>query len=280
MFDRVNFKLTAYTDSDGTVYNSVGDNSSFPQLDLSTFQGTARLFNFDLSTPQVKKYSFPELVLLNQRNFTETVFGGVTSGNLVFVMLQALFSENGFLILNAQTLSTIDAKQGFPGNRNLAIFEGDTIIALEISDAAINRYKINSVGKVIDTDQLLSGVNQPSSQNTCDIHGDYYIGGRFATIVNKDADIITSLLSGVNEFAQLCRFSPDGTQAAVLLTDNNVVSLELYDITNLPATSKIKTYSLPNTTYADVYFRDDVIHIIGVSFNAGTSQTFFLQLPK
>ncbi len=278
MFDRVNLRLTAFTDTDASIYNSIEENNlTFPQLDLSTYQGTNRLFTFDLSTSQIRKYSFPELTLQNQINISQTIVGGVAHDNLVFLSLQSNFS--GFQVLNAQTLSPLDSKTGLSGSRNLAVFPGDPQVVLEISDAAINRYEINSLGKVITTDQFITGVNQPSSQNTCDVNSNYYIGGRFATMVNKEAEVVTSLENGINAFVQLSRFSPDGTQAAVISNNNNAVNLELFDITNLPAAMLIKSYTLPNASFSDLFFRDEVINVIGVSFNSSSPQTFFLKFP-
>jgi len=150
---------------------------------------------------------------------------------------------------------------------------------LEISDVAINRYEVNSVGKVTHSDQFSTSIFQPSTQNTCDISNDYYIGGRLSTIVNKDAEIITSLESGNNVFSQMSRFSPDGTKVAIIVSDLNAVKLDLFDISNLPTVTLLKTYSLPNATFADLYFKDNVINVIGVNFNSSSPQTFFLKLP-
>jgi|GEM_PF-1209053 len=278
MFDRVNFKLTAFNDADGTIDNSISENNiSFPQLDLSTFQGIHRLYSFDLSTTEIRKYTFPEISFQIQRNLGETIMGGLAWKDFVFLATQSFSS--GFRVLNATTLNTIDSQVGLTGNRNIAVFDGDPAIVLEISDGGIIRYKVNAQGKVLDSDQFTTGVNQTSTQNTCDFNSEYYIGGRLATIFNKDAEQVTSLESGVNAFCQLCRFSPDGTKAAVIVTNNNTTDLELYDITNLPAAVKIKTYSLPIATYADLFFRDNVISVIGVTFNS-SSQTFFLKFPN
>jgi len=41
----------------------------------------------------------------------------------------------------------------------------------------------------------------------------------------------------------------------------------------------LKTFSLPNATFADLYFKDNVINVIGVNFNSSSPQTFFLKLP-
>jgi len=278
LFDRSNFKLTAFTDEDGTIYKSIPENNlSFPQLDLSTYQGTNRLFSFDLSFAQVRKYSFPDLTLLKQQFLGESILGGLAWNNFVFVVLQS--TNSGFQVLNAETLGYIDTEPGLAGSRNIAVFEGDPIIVLEIGDVAINRYEVNSLGKVIHTDQFPANLFQPGTQNTCDINNEFYIGGRLSTIVNKDAEIITSLESGANVFSQMCRFSLDGTKAAVIVTDFNVVNLDLFDISNLPVATKLKTFSLPNATYADLYFKDNVIHVIGVNFNSSSPQTFFLKLP-
>jgi hypothetical protein len=280
MFDRVNSKLAAFDDESGTLSNSIFENSLFfPQLDLTTRQGAGQLYAFDLSTPQIRKYSFPGLALQNQRTFTGSLFGGTVSGNLVFVSMQAFSGDFGFWVLNSQTLSTIDSKQGFSGSRNLAVFEGDTLVVLEIADAGIIRYQVNSVGKVIQSNQFVTGVSQPGTQNTCDVKGDFYVGGRLATIVNKDADVITSLEVGINSFVQLCRFSPDGTRVAVINNNNNEVDLDLFDITNLPAAVKLTTYVLPNATFPDLYFRDDVMNVLGVNFFSVSPTTFILKFP-
>ncbi|HZV45173.1 MAG TPA: hypothetical protein VFF90_11880 [Saprospiraceae bacterium] len=278
LFDRSNIKLTAYTDDDGTIFNSIPENNlSFPQLDLSTYQGTNRLYSFDLSFAQVRKYSFPNLTLQDQEFVGESIIGGLAWNNFVFMMLQS--TSSGFRILNAETLTTIDSKPGLPGNRNIAVFDGDPILVLEISDVAINRYEVNSVGKVTHSDQFSTSIFQPSTQNTCDISNEYYIGGRLSTIVNKDAEIITSLESGNNVFSQMSRFSPDGTKAAIIVSDFNAVNLEIFDISNLPVATLLKTFSLPNATFADLYFKDNVINVIGVNFNSSSPQTFFLKLP-
>jgi hypothetical protein len=278
LFDRSNIKLTAFTDGDGTVFKSIAENNlSFPQLDLSTYQGSNRLFSFDLSFAQVRKYSFPDLSIQDQAFVGESIIGGLAWNNFVFMVLQS--TTSGFRILNAETLTTIDSKPGLPGNRNIAVFDGDPIIVLEISDVAIIQYEVNSVGKVIQSNQISATIFQPATQNTCDVNDEYYIGGRLSTIVNKDAEIITSLESGNNVFSQMSRFSPDGTKAAIIVSDFNVVKLEIFDISNLPSVTKSKTYSLPNATYADLYFRDNVINVVGVNFNSSSPQTFFLKFP-
>lgn len=279
MFDRVNVRLAAVDDVDGSMENTVQEtNVTFPQLDLSTFQGTTRLYSYDLSSSQVRKYSFPQLLLQNQRFLGETIMGGYASGDFVYMLINNSFAA--FQVLNAQNLTTIDSEVGLPGSRNLAVFDGDPVQVFEISEIGIIRYDVNSVGKVIQSDQFATGVIQPSTQNTCDFNDQYYIGGRFSTIVNKEADIVTSLVSGTNSFTQICRFSPDGTKAAIIVNNINAVELQIFDITHLPAASKIKAFNLPSATYSDFYYRDNVINVIGVNFNSSSPQTFFLKFPE
>jgi hypothetical protein len=244
LFDRSNIKLTAFTDEDGTIYKSIPENNlSFPQLDLSTYQGVNRLFSFDLSFAQIRKYTFPDLTLQRQQFTGESILGGLAWNNFVFIVLQS--TSVGFQVLDAETLGFIDTEPGLAGSRNIAVFDGDPTIVLEISDLVINRYKVNSIGKVIDTDQFPVNLFQPGTQNTCDINNEFYMGGRLSTIVNKEAEVITSLESGVNVFSQMCRFSPDGTKAAIIVTDFNVVNLDLFDISNLPVATKLKTIVCP-----------------------------------
>jgi len=279
MFDRINIQLVALNTATGIVDNSIPEsNMSFPQLDLSTFQGTARLFSFDLSSPQIRRYTFPDFVLQNQKFLGQSLFGGLAWKDFVFLLYQN--STQGFQVLNATKLSTIDNQVGLAGNRNLAIFEGDPLIVMEIGDAGIIRYEINAAGKVVNSDSYITGAQQPNTQNTCDINDEYYVGGRFATIINKDADVITNLISGANSFTQLCRFSPDGSKVALITNNVNVVELQVFDISDLPATSKIQTYNLPNVTYADMFYKDNAINVIGVSFNSSSPQTFLLKFPE
>jgi hypothetical protein len=278
MFDRVNIRLAAVDDVDGSMENIVQETSvTFPQLDLSTYQGTTRLYSYDLSSSQIRKYSFPELNLQNQKFLGETIMGGYAKGDFVYMLLNNSFAA--FQVLNAQNFSTIDTEIGLPGSRNLAVFDGDPVQVMEISEIGIIRYDVNSLGKVIQSDQFDTGVVQPSTQNTCDFNDQYYIGGRFSTIVNKEADVVTSLVSGINSFTQMCRFSPDGTKAAIIVNNGNVVELQIFDITNLPAAVKTKAFNLPNATFSDLYYRDNVINIIGVNFNSSSPQTFFLKFP-
>jgi len=278
MFDRVNIRLVAFDDSNDIITNSIPENNlSFPQLDLSVYEGTNRLFSYDLSSPQIRKYSFPELLLQNQRFLGETVFGGLAWKNFVFMAFQN--SSNGFQILNASTFATIDTKQGLTSNRNIAVFEGDPLIVLEIADAAIIRYQVNAQGKVIQADQFSTGAPQPGTQNTCDFNTDYYIGGRLGSIINREAEVVTSLQNGVNAFTQFCRFTPDGTEAITIASNNVSTNLEIYDITNVLTPVKIKSYTLPNATFSDLYIRNGVLNLIGVNFNSSSPQTFFLQFP-
>lgn len=279
MFDRVNIRLSSVNDTTGVIENSIQEiNISFPQIDLSTYGGSTRLFTYDLSAAQIRKYSFPEIGLQNQRYLGENILGGQAYGDFIFIMTNTFGS--GFQVLNAQSLATIDSKQSLQGNRNLAIFEGNPLRVLEIGELGIVRYDINALGKVIQTDQFSTGVNQPSTQNTSDFNDHYFIGGRFSTIVNEEAEVVTSLVSGANTFTQLCRFSPDGSKAAIIVNNVNVVELQVFDISNLPAASKLQTYNLPNATYADLYYRDHAIHTVGVSFNSSSPQTFLLKFPE
>lgn len=279
MFDRVNIQLVALNISTGIVDNTIPENNmSFPQLDLSTYQGNARLFSYDLSSPQIRRYTFPDLVLQNQKFLSQSIFGGLAWKDFIFLITQS--GAPGFQVLNAQTLNAIDSQNGLPGSRNIAVFEGDPLIVMEIGDAGIIRYEINAVGKVVNSDQFTIGAQQPNTQNTSDTNDEYFVGGRFATIVSKDAEVITSLASGANSFTQLCRFSPDDSKVALIANNNNVVELQIFDINDLPATSKVKFYNLPSATYADLFYKDNAIHVIGVSFNSSSPQTFLLKFPE
>jgi hypothetical protein len=278
MFDRVNLKLAAFDlEADQMALTINESQLSFPFMDVNTHAGSTSLFTFDQSGARVRKYSFPDLTFQHSRQLSETLTGGAAEGPYIYLVFHN--SLNGFQIWNRNTLSTTDSRAGFTSTRNLAVFQGDPTIVLEVADEGIKRYKVNTQGKVISEDHFATGVTQVSSQNTSHYNEDYYIGGRFATIVDKDAEVIQSLVSGANTFTQFCRFSNDGSKALVLFQDINVNRLQIYDITQLPAASLITEYSLPLASFTDLFVDGEIIYVVGLNFSSGTNQTFILRYP-
>ena len=278
MFDRVNTQLTVYNIDDNQVTNSILENNlSFPILDLSHHNGQYRLFTFDQSFNRIRRYSFPGLSFESQKNYSETILGGVASGDFVYMVLQG---ASGFQVLNANSLTVIDQRLFLSGNRNIAVFEGDPKTVLEIGDSGIMKYAINSVGKITAVEQFGQGVTQTSIQSSCDVSDQYYIGGRFATLVNRNGEVLQSLVSGINSFVQVARFSPDGTKALLVVIDQNVTSLDIVDISTLPTFTTLKSYELPVASYIDLFMKDDITHVIGVNFNAlSEPTTIFFKFP-
>ncbi len=277
-FDRFTTHLVVY-DLHARSFTSLRQESvnTFPLLDVATYQNMTSLFTFDQFNNLLRKYSYPGLEYQNQRFISEGTTGGVVKGAFVYVMTQN--NSAAFQILNQNNLTLIDSKAGSISTRNLAVFEGDTTIVLNIEDGMITRYLVNSSGKIIQTQTLIPGVSQLNTQGTCDISSMYYVGGRLGTLINREGDIIKNLATGFNEFTVLSRFSQDESKALLLTQDNITLSLNIYDLSALPAAPLIRKITLPSASYTDMFSEDDVIYVIGLTFTSGSNQTFILRFP-
>ena len=54
--------------------------------------------------------------------------------------------------------------------------------------------------------------------------------------------------------------------------------MEIADISQLPVVTLLTTYDLPALTYADVIPEDQIIYLIGTSFNSSQAQTYHPQI--
>lgn len=277
MFDRINSVFSVYDlDSEGMI-NSISENQlSFPLLDVVQQSGQPVVYAFDQNQGWVKKYNLPQLTLAAQKQLLNGLAGAEADGTFLYIGTQNIPSS--FQVWDP-SLNVKDNRDGFIGFRQFASFPGDTTIVLEIWETGTRRYKINSMGKVLSYDDFLTGISQLSSQNTCDVNDQHYIGGRFSTIMDRNANIITSLNEDLNTFAFFSRFSEDNSKAIVLLQDQVDFMLEIHDISGLPATHLVQRYAMPAATYADVFINNNVIHLVGISFNSSNTQTFILKIP-
>ncbi|HJW30075.1 MAG TPA: hypothetical protein VJ508_12625 [Saprospiraceae bacterium] len=278
MFDRLTDNLMVYDYKANSFSNSLQEtNLNFPIINISGIPGDRYLFAYDQSFNTVRKYTFPGLGFINQKTIGEAIIGGKATGSFLYMLTQS--GSSGFQVLNVNTLSTVDSRLGLSGSRNLAVFEGDTITVLEIGDPNLIVYKLKSNGKILTSETINAGISQPGLQNTCDQNANYFIGGRFATIINRKGEIVQSLISGNNAFTLMSRFSPDGSKVLTIVNENNAVNLQIFDITSLPAIPQLKSFPLPNVTYSDLFVDEDIIYVAGVDFNTGSAQTFILQFP-
>jgi hypothetical protein len=212
-----------------------------------------------------------------QKQVFDGLASGVAAGPFLFIGTQNTASS--FQVWDANTFSVRDTRSGVTGIRHYATFPGDTMVVLEIWETGMRRYTINTLGKVIGQDEFLTGVSQISTQNASDYNDQYYIGGRFSTIVDTDANIISSLNEDINSFSFFSRFNADGTHAVSLVQDQVNFFLDIYDISAITTPQRIQRYALPQASYAELLVRDDIIYIVGINFNSSVSQTFILKIP-
>jgi hypothetical protein len=278
MFDRINANLALYDLDNETLVTTVFENQlSFPVLQVSQHNGVNFVYAFDQNQQRIRKYRLPELSLVHSHQVSNGIIGGVVDGPFLYLGTQN--AQTSFQVLDNETFTQKDSRDGFTGQRNYAVFPGDTTTVLEIWDSRMRQYRINQQGKVIAQAEFVLGLLQLSLQNTCDANDAYYIGGRFSRILDKDANTVTSLVEDINSVSIYSRFSPDGSKAIILGQNQQQFFLEIHDITALPSATLLKQYVLPSANYADVFMHDGIIHVVGIDFSSSNTQTFILKIP-
>ena len=277
-FDRSNSRLSIIDYKNGSVTKNIEEiNLSFPLFEVSTFEGVTDVFAYDQSPPRMRKYNYPHLNTLTFKNFNSILFAARPYKQFIFITLEE-FSKS-FQVLNRSNLNVVDTESGITGNRNLAVFDGTPLVVLEIGDLAINKYTIDPLGKITLIEQKPFGITQVNSQNTTANNDDYYIGGRFGTMVDRNAEIVGSITNGINTFVIMSRFSSDNSRLVTIMSDNVGTELVVYDASAMPSISKIVSYTLPQASYADVIIENGIIYVMGITFTGGQSQTFILKYP-
>ena len=278
LFDRVNAHFSIIDYKSGEFTNSVNDFSlSFPIIDVSTYEQVTNVFAYDQSPPRMMKYNFPELTALTFKQYDGVLFAVNTHKQFVFIAVEEV--GKAFQVLSRNALNLIDSRPGTTGNRNIAVFEGNPLVVLEIGETSINKYNIDPTGKITQSEQILTGVNQMSTQNTIANSDLWYVGGRLGYFVNKDAEIISTVTNSINSFVSFNRFSPDRTKLVSINNNNASTRLEINDVSKLPQVTNITSYEVPPANYSDVIVEEDIIYVIGVTFSSGQAQTFILKYP-
>ncbi|HUR31169.1 MAG TPA: hypothetical protein VMZ69_07030 [Saprospiraceae bacterium] len=278
MFDRVNQRMSTYNYNTEVITNSLNESFfSFPILEISTYSGTTNAFAFDQSPPRLRKYSFPELEASLYKDFSAVLFAAKTYNQYIFASVEEW--GNSFKVLNRSNFNEVDTEEGLLGNRNIAVFPGDPLIVLEVGDQGMIKYNIDSNGKITKVDSKTIGVVQPGTQNTTAQGTELFIAGRQGDVLDRNGNKVGALTNSLNSFVFMSRLSEDEKKVAYVVSDNVNVRLEIADISNPAHISRLTSFNVPNANYADLIIDDEVLYLIGVSFDSGQAQTFILKYP-
>lgn len=279
MFDRVNNVLSTLNYKTGTITNSVTDIVlSFPSLEMSSWAGVTNTFGFDQSPAWLRKYNFPALTASNSKNFNQVLWAANVHNQFVFVATDDAFSNN-FQVLSRNNLSLIHGAQTMTGNQNIAVFPGDPLTVMTIGSTETKKYSIDANGMISASVDVPARILQPDLQSACAEGTDLFICGREGTIINRNGVNVGTLNTDINASILLNRLSIDEKKAIYVINDNGTMRLEIADISQLPVVTLLTTYDLPALTYADVIPEDEIIYLIGTSFNSSQPQTTILRYP-
>lgn len=278
MFDRVELRLSVFDYKTNNVVTSIPEqNIFFPVIEISGNEDNINVIAYDQSPARMRQYRFPGLNLLSHKEFGSVLYA--VKSFKQFELISADDFSKTFYVLNRSNLNTIDSKTSITGNRNIAVFNTDPVTILEIGETVMAKYTMDGNGKIISAEQINRGVSQISTQNTTANNDDYFIGGRFGDIINRDGELVSSVNPGVNASVLITRFSADKKKILSIVSNNVKETLEINDISNLPNITKVDSYELPVATYSDLIVEDHIAYLVGVTFTSGQSQTFILKYP-
>ncbi len=278
MYDRVNDQLATINYKTGTIINSVTDFSfSFPSLDMSVWNGTTDVFGFDQSPSLLRKFSYPTLNNTHNVNFNQVLWAVKPFHEFVFIATEE-FGQS-FKVLRRTNLTEIDKRAGITNNQNIAVFPGDTLVVITFGVINSKKYTINETGKVITEEDLSAKLNQANLQSTCAQGNELFIADAFGSIFNRNGEKLGALSTNLNTSVQLIRLSPDETKAIFIVSENGIQRLVIADLSNLPAITVLNSFDLPSLNYADIIPEDEIIYVVGTSFNNSQAQTYFLKYP-
>lgn len=278
VFDRINNVLSTLNYKTGTITNSVTDILlSFPSLEMSTWADVTIVYGFDQSPAWFRKYNFPALTASNSKNFNQILWAANVHNQFVFVATDDF--SNNFQVLNRSNLSFIHGAQTMTGNQHVAVFPGDPLTVITIGPSEAKKYSIDADGKISAIADVPARILQPDLQTTCAEGTDLFICGREGTIIDRNGVNVGTLNTDINASILLNRLTIDEKKAIYIITENGTMRLEIADISQLPVVSLIKTYDLPAQNYADVIPEDQIIYLIGTSFNSSQAQTTILRYP-
>ncbi|HSF89495.1 MAG TPA: hypothetical protein VLA46_08770 [Saprospiraceae bacterium] len=278
VFDRINNVLSTLNYKTGTITNSVTDIVlNFPSLEMSTWAGVTNVFGFNQSPAWLRKYNFPALTSSNSKNFNQILWAANVHNEFVFVVTDDF--NNNFQVLNRSNLSFLHGIQTLSGNQNIAVFPGEPLAVMTIGLSGSKKYSIDTDGKILASVDVPARILQPDLQSTCAEGTELFICGREGTIINKNGENAGTLNTDINSSILLNRLSPDEKKAIYVINDNGTMRLEIADISQLPVVTLLTSYDLPALNYADVIPEDQIIYLIGTSFNSSQAQTTILRYP-
>ena len=278
VFDRINNVLSTLNYKTGTITNSVTDIVlNFPSLEMSTWAGVTNVYGFDQSPAWLRRYNFPALTSSHSKNFNQILWAANVHNEFVFVATDDF--NNNFQVLSRSNLSLIHGAQTMTGNQNIAVFPGEPLTVLMIGPSEAKKYSIEANGMISATVDVPARILQPDLQSTCAEGTDLFICGREGTIINRNGVNVGTLNTDINASILLNRLSIDEKKAIYIINDNGVMRLEIADISQLPLVTLLTTYDLPALSYADVIPEEQIIYVIGTSFNSSQAQTTILRYP-
>ena len=277
-FDRLDQRFSIYNYIEEEITHTVSNaDHSFPIMEISSSGGTTHLFAYDQSPSRLRKYTYPGLTLTGSKDF----------GNILFFVkpfkeFLLVGSENGsgsLKVLSRSNLIELESEEGLTGNRNVAVFDGDPVIVLDINNTSIKRFSLAPNGQVTELETKSPGIFQPSNQNFSAQGSEIFIAGRIGNIIDKNGDHLGALESNINSFISMMRLSADEKKVAYIVSDNASIHIDVADISNLQDIETIASYNIPFANYADMFIAGDIIYVAGVSFDSGQAQTFVLKFP-
>jgi len=265
----------------GEFTNLVGEAYiSNPIFEISSFADSTHVFIYEQpANSNLWKYKFPELTPLQSKNFNGLV--EAVSAFKQFVFIHVNQAQKHFQVLDRNTLNLIDSKNGNgnTGNWNIAVFDGNPLVVLEINKNTITQYQIDPAGKISQTITKSSEENSPGEQNTTAISDSCFVAGRFGAIITRNGKAIDFITNESTDIVMMNRFSPDKTRLISIITNITNTRLEIRDVSNLGMISIVKSFEIPDINYSDVIVEEDFIYLIGVIPSAEPPQTFILKYP-
>lgn len=281
MFDRNINRISTYILGENEVELSIPEGFfSNPALHQSTYNGKREAFLSDRGFTQIKRYNLPNLDGIMTKQYSAGIEALVSYGPHLFVAFTSTVSS--FQVLSRSTLNGLDAREGSGSipNRTIAVFPGDPLVVLEVGPISIRRYIINpSNGKVTQEENFNVNVSQTSTQSATANGNTLFITGFLGTIIDRDANIVGHLSTGVGSFIQITTLTADEKTAIALVSDNVSFMLDYYDLTDLNNIQLKKRIGLPQGTYSDIILENNIVHVFGTSFNSGQAETFILRYP-
>jgi hypothetical protein len=272
--------LMDYETSD--FLNQVSDVNLFsPIFEISTFDDTTHVFAYEQSaTSTLWKYKFPELTPLLSRNFNGLVEAISVIKQFVFIHVNQ--AQKHFQVLDRNSFNLIDSKNGNTGgtgNWNIAVFDGNPIVVLEIDKNTITQYLIDPAGKISQAIVKSSQDNPVGEQNTTANSEACFVAGRFGAIITRDGKAIDFVTDESADFVKMNRFSPDRTKLVSIISNSGSTRLEIRDVSNLAFISLVKSFEIPAVNYSDVIVEEDFIYLLGFMPSTEPPQTFIFKYP-